>query len=280
VRLDFVLDEGLLITHGMVPGVTKPVALIGMAEKGYLTLQLTAQGQPGHSSMPPLRSAIGLLGEAVSRVEAHQMPARLTGLPTQMFETVAPDVVGPTRWLLSNLWLTEPLLISQLEKVPSANAMLRTTAVATVFQAGDRENMLPGVANASINLRLLPGDSSDKVQQHVQQVLAGLDVQVTRQPQFTEPSAVSRTDTPAYRLVARSLHELQPEVLVAPGLLVGGTDSRHYAAISESIFRFTPVHAAKDDLARFHGTNERLSVANYVEMIQFYERLLRNAEAP
>lgn len=280
VRLDFVLDEGLLITHGMVPGVTKPVALIGMAEKGYLTLQLTAQGQPGHSSMPPLRSAIGLLGEAVSRVEAHQMPARLTGLPTQMFETVAPDVVGPTRWLLSNLWLTEPLLISQLEKVPSANAMLRTTAVATVFQAGDRENVLPGVASATINLRLLPGNSSDKVQQHVQQVLAGLDVKVTRQPQFTEPSAVSSTDTPAYRLVARSLRELQPEVLVAPGLLVGGTDSRHYAAISESIFRFTPVHAAKDDLARFHGTNERLSVANYVEMIQFYERLLRNAEAP
>lgn len=278
VRLRFVLDEGLLITHGLVPGVDKPVALIGMAEKGYLTLKLTAKGQPGHTSMPPARSAIGLLGEAITKVEAQQMPAHLTGLPQQMFESVAPEVGGVKRWILSNLWLTEPLLRGQLEKIPSANAMLRTTAVATVFQAGERENMLPGVASASINFRLLPGDSSDKVQAHVSQVLAGTDIRIERQPQVTEPSAVSSTDTPAYRMLAKSLRELQPDVVVAPGLLVGGTDSRHFAGVSEAIFRFTPVHAAQKDLSRFHGTNERISVANYVEMIQFYERLLRNAD--
>lgn len=280
VHLRFVLDEGLLITHGLVPGVSKPVALIGMAEKGYLTLKLSARGQPGHASMPPLRSAIGLVSEAVTRVEAQQMPARLTGLPHDMFESVAPEVDGINRWVLSNLWLTAPLLVQQMEKIPSANAMLRTTTVATVFQAGERENVLPGVASALVNFRLLPGDSSDKVQQHVQQVLSGLDVKVERQAQVTEPSAVSSTDSPDYRLLARSLRELHPEVLVAPGLLVGGSDSRHYAAISQSTFRFTPVHAEKQDLARFHGTNERISVTNYVEMIQFYERLLRNTDAP
>ncbi|TAK97713.1 MAG: M20 family peptidase [Aquabacterium sp.] len=277
VRLRFAMDEGLLITHGMVPGVHKPVALIGMAEKGYLTLSLTAKAQPGHASMPPMRSAIGMVGEAVARVEAHQMPPHLTGLPRDMFEAVAPEVEGPTRWLLSNLWLTAPVVTSQLEKTPSANAMLRTTSVATVFKAGERENVLPGVATALVNFRLLPGDRSEAVEQHVKQVLSGLNVKVGRQPQVTEASAVSSSQTPAYRLLARTLRELQPDVVVAPGLLVGGTDSRHFADVSDATFRFTPMHAAQPDLARFHGTNERLSVDNYVGMIQFYERLLRNA---
>lgn len=278
VRLRFAMDEGLLITQGMVPGVRKPVALIGMAEKGYLTLRLTAKGQPGHSSMPPMRSAIGMVSEALTRVEAQQMPAHLSGLPREMFEAVAPEVQGLNRWLLSNLWLTEPLVLSQLQKSPATNAMLRTTTVATVFQAGERENVLPGVASALVNFRLLPGDSSAQVQQHVQQVLAGLDVQVTHEPQVTEASPVSRSGTPAYRLLAHTLRELQPDVVVAPGLLMGGTDSRHFADISESIFRFSPVRASQPDLARFHGTNERIGIDNYVQMIQFYERLLRNAD--
>lgn len=279
IKLRFALDEGLLITHGMVPGVRKPVALIGMAEKGYMTLKLSAHGQPGHTSMPPMRSAIGTVGEAVAQVEAHPMPAHLTGLPTEMFEAVAPEVDGPMRWILSNLWLTSPLVIHELEKAPSANAMLRTTAVATVFQAGERENVLPGVASALVNFRLLPGDSSEQVQAHVQQVLKGLDVQVSLQPQVAEASAVTPSGSSAYRLLAQTLRELQPDVVVAPGLLMGGTDARHYAQVSEALFRFTPMHAVQADLSRFHGSNERISLDNYVGMIQFYERLLRNAEA-
>ncbi|HEX5355059.1 MAG TPA: M20 family peptidase [Aquabacterium sp.] len=278
VRLRFALDEGLLITHGMVPGVRKPVALIGVAEKGYLTVSLTAHGQPGHTSMPPMRSAIGLVSEAVARVETQQMPPHLTGLPRDMFEAVAPEMEGPTRWLLSNLWLTAPLVTRQLEKTPSTNAMLRTTTVATVFKAGERENVLPGVATALVNFRLLPGDRSEDVVQHVKQVVSGLNVEVGRQPQVTEASPVSSSQTPAYRLLAHTLRELQPEIVVAPGLLVGGTDSRHFAKVSDATFRFSPVHASQPDLARFHGTNERIGQDNYVGMIQFYERLLRNTD--
>jgi carboxypeptidase PM20D1 len=277
VRLGLVLDEGLLITHGLVPGVRKPVALIGLAEKGYTTLQLTAKGQPGHTSMPPRHSAIGILSEAITRVEAQQMPAHLEGVPKAMFEALAPEVSGAQRWILSNLWLTGPLVISQLEKTPSANAMLRTTGVATVIQSGDRENVLPGVATASVNFRLLPGDRSDAVLAHVRQVLSGLDVQLERLPQVSEASPMSPSQSRGFELVARSLRELQPDVVVAPGLLMGGTDARHYAAVSDVILRFSPVHASAADLGRFHGSNERISLANYAQMIQFYERLLRNA---
>jgi carboxypeptidase PM20D1 len=278
VRLRFVLDEGLLITHGMVPGVSRPVALVGVAEKGYMTLKLSALGQGGHSSMPPPRSVVGVLSEAVARVEANPMPPRLDGLARQMLEAVAPDMDPVPRVLMSNLWLTSPLVVSQLQKSNSANAMLRSTLAATVFNAGERENVLPGVATALINSRLLPGDSSQAVQAHVQEVLKGLDVKVEMLPQRVEASPISPTSDGGFALIARSLRELQPEVIVAPGLLVGGTDSRHYQDVADQIFRFSPVHAASADMARFHGTNERMAISNHVQMIQFYERLLRLAD--
>lgn len=277
VRLGLVLDEGLLITHGMVPGVRKPVALVGLAEKGYATLKLSVQGTGGHSSMPPPRSAIGILGEAVARVEAHPMPTHFGGLPHATFEAVAPEADGAMRWVLSNLWLTAPLVERQLQTLPAGNAMLRSTGVATVFRAGERDNVLPGLAQASVNFRLLPGDSSADVLAHVRQVVADLPVKVEMGQPANEASPVSPREGTGVRWVSRALRELQPGVVVAPGLLIGGTDSRHFTDVADEVLRFSPIHVNSSDMARFHGSNERISVANHVEMIQFYERLLRVA---
>ncbi|CAH0350740.1 M20 family peptidase [Aquabacterium sp. CECT 9606] len=276
IKLDFLLDEGLVITHGLVPGVKAPVALVGLSQKGYLTLKLTAKGQPGHSSQPPKRHAIGVLAEALQRLEAHPLPGRLEGLPREMMESVAAEASGPMRVVLSNLWLTRPLVERELAKTPAADAMLRTTAVPTILNAGELENVVPGLASATINYRLLPGNTSQDVIQHVQQVVEGLNVSVERQPKGAEAAPVSSTDSKAYRALARSLRELQPGTVVAPGLLIGGTDSIHFADLAETILRFRPIHATAQDLPRLHGTNERIGVAQYAEMIQFYERLLRN----
>jgi len=277
VRLGMVLDEGMLITHGMVPGVSKPVALVGLAEKGYATVQLKAQAAGGHSSMPPPRSAIGLLSEAIARIEAHPMPTHFGGLPHATFEAVAPEADGVMRWVLGNLWLTAPLVERQLSQLPAGNAMLRTTGVATVFRAGERDNVLPGVAEASVNFRLLPGDHSRDVLAHVQGVIAGLPVTAQLGPEVSEASPLSPRDGSGLKWVSRALRELQPNVVVAPGLLIGGTDSRHFTDVADEVLRFAPIHVRSGDLARFHGSNERMSVANHVELIQFYERLLRTA---
>lgn len=275
-KLRFVLDEGLLITHGLVPGVSRPVALVGVAQKGYLTLKLTAHGQPGHSSQPPRHHAIGILADALLRLDAQPMPARLQGLPRETLEAVAAEANGVMRVVLSNLWLTRPLIERELQKTPTSEAMLRTTAVPTVIKAGDVENVVPGVASVLINYRLLPGDTSEAVIRHVKHAIEGLDVKVEREPKGSEATAVSSTDSPPYRTLARSLRELQPDTVVAPGLLIGGTDSLHFADLTDTILRFRPIHVTAKDLARIHGINERIGVANHAEMIQFYERLLRN----
>ncbi|MBK6864465.1 MAG: M20 family peptidase [Ideonella sp.] len=279
VKLDFVIDEGLLITEGLMPGLDKPAALVGIAEKGYLSVLLSVAATPGHSSMPPASgtSAIAMVSAALARLEDGQLPAAIQGVAREMFETVAPEMSGFNRVVLSNLWLFGPIARRQLEAGASTNAMLRTTTALTIVNAGNKENVLPGRAEATVNFRLLPGDSLANVQEHVKRTVANERFELAVLPGATEPSKVAPTDSASYRLIERSVRELFPGTIVAPGLMVGGTDSQHFGAISDHIYKFSPVRARPEDLTRFHGTNERVSTANLAELIRFYHRLVEQA---
>lgn len=275
VKLDFVLDEGLLITQGILKGLSVPTALIGVAEKGALTLELNVITTPGHSSMPPPQTAIAILSAALIRLIEGLMPAELTGVVRQMLETVAPEMQGFRHMALSNLWLFGPLVKRELAKGISTNAMMRTTAAPTVFQAGEKYNVLPGHARAIINFRLLPGDSIAEVTDKIKGIV-GSEIIVKQVGAVSEASAVSSTTAFGYRSIEQTIREMFPGAVVAPGLLIASTDSRHMAGISDNIYRFSPVRAGPEDLPRFHGTNERISLKNYAELIRFYHQLISN----
>ena len=280
VELDWVLDEGLLVLDGVLPGLAKPAALIGLAEKGYATFFLTLDTAPGHSSMPPQHSAIGSMSAALARLEANQMPGAIQGVAGEMFGTLAPEMSGINRVMLSNLWLTGPLVAGQLAKSPSSNAMLRTTTALTIVRAGNKDNVLPGRAEAAVNFRVLPGDTLASVEAHLRKSLGNDAIQVKPYPGNSEPSPVSPTDSTGYRAVQQAVRQVFPDALVAPGLMTAATDSRHFSLVSKAVFRFSPIRVKSEDLPRFHGTNERVSIANYAEMIGFYHQLLRNTAQP
>ncbi|WP_028603124.1 M20 family peptidase [Ottowia thiooxydans] len=285
VKLDFVLDEGLLITEGILKGLSKPAALIGIAEKGYLSVEMHTHGTPGHSSMPPPAGtgAIGMLSSALTRLEDKQMPAHIRGVAQEMFDTIAPEMDGFGRVALSNLWLFGPLVQRQLEGAASTNAMLRTTTAPTIFEAGNKDNVIPGEAKATVNFRLLPGDTQESVLKHVRDAVGGQPegrFELKTLKGASEPSPISPTASASYQLLNRTLRSLFPDTLVAPGLMIAATDSRHFTEVSQHIYRFSPVRAKPEDLARFHGTNERVSIANFGELIRFYVQLLRNTSLP
>jgi carboxypeptidase PM20D1 len=277
VRLDFVIDEGLLITEGMIKGLDKPAALIGVAEKGYVTLVLNAQATPGHSSMPPRDTAIGMMSTALARLEDHRLPMHIRGTVAEMFDTLAPEMNGFNRVVLSNLWLFKPLLLREFEKSGPTEATVRTTTALTIFNAGDKDNVLPGNAEASVNFRLIPGDTQASVSEHVRSTIRNERISIKPFPGNTDPPPVTDTTSLSFQMFNRTIREVFPDVIVAPGLMVGASDSRHYVGITDKIFRFSPVRANSDDLKRFHGTNERLSVEGYADMIRFYRRLIENA---
>lgn len=281
VKLEFVLDEGLLILDGVLPGLKQPAAAIGIAEKGFLSAKLTISATPGHSSMPPVKggSAIGLMSQVLAKAEREQFPAAIDGVARDLFAAVSPEMSPGLRIPISNLWLFGPIVRKQLEGAPSTNAMLRTTTALTVLNAGNAENVLPGQAEAIVNYRLLPGDTIAAVQERLRKQAESVvgdasRIKVEALQGATEASPVSPIDAAPYKLVNRTVREVFPDVIVAPGLMVAGTDAHHYTGLSDSVFRFSPVRAKPQDLELFHGINERLSVDNFAEMIRFYHRLL------
>ena len=278
VKLDYVLDEGLMIVHGMVPGLQPGAAMVGVAEKGYASYKLELETAPGHSSMPPQDTAIGMMSKALVALEANPMPVRMAGLPQQSFEMMAPEMSGMNRVALSNFWLFKPMLERMLAKAPSTNALIRTTTALTIVNAGVKDNVLPGTASATVNFRLLPGDTLDGVEQHMHQVIGNDKVRITADGDFnTEASRVARQDGAAFTAVNRTIRQVFPDVVVAPGLMIGATDSRYFDGMSDSVLKFGPVRAQPEDLPRFHGTNERMSVKGYADMIRFYHQLLKNS---
>jgi carboxypeptidase PM20D1 len=141
--------------------------------------------------------------------------------------------------------------------------------------------VLPGRANATVNFRLLPGDTSDAVVAHVAEAVKNPSIRIEKSAGFSEASRVAATDAAGFQLINKTLRQLHPDVIVAPGLMIGATDSRHFDAVADNVYKFSPVRAKPEDLKRFHGTNERISIDNYVELIQFYHQLISNsAPAP
>ncbi|MFT4615620.1 MAG: carboxypeptidase PM20D1, partial [Bacteroidia bacterium] len=157
----WMVDEGgmLISDHPMLPG--KTMAIINIAEKGYLTLTLVAKGQGGHSSRPPKISTIGRLSAALARLERNPFPARLVGPVRAMLESMAPHMDQPERFVFSNLWLTEGMVAKQMAESPLTQSYVRTTTALTMFNAGIKENVVPQRAEAKVNFRLLPGDTAD-----------------------------------------------------------------------------------------------------------------------
>lgn len=282
VRLDFVIDEGLVITEGVIAGLARPAALIGTAEKGGLSVVLKVGAPPGHSSMPPPASgtsAIAMLSAALRRLDDEQLPASLRGVAREMFETLAPEMSGFQRVALSNLWLFGPLVQAQLEQAASTNAMVRTTTAITIVRAGNRENVIPGEAEATVNFRIMPGETRQTVLDHVRSK-AGERFELYSVGGSADPTPVASTRSASYQLVARTVRSLFPGTVVAPALYIAGSDSRHFVPIADHIYRFSPVRARQEDLPRLHGTNERIAVANLGELVRFYHQLLRNLNAP
>jgi carboxypeptidase PM20D1 len=277
LRFEFILDEGLAIVEGIIPGLDQPVALIGVAEKGYASVRLLAQAAGGHSSMPPRATAIGALNRALARLASHPLPARFDGVPAALFAALAPELRFGERLALSNLWLFRPLLLHRLAAEPTTDALVRTTAVPTMLSAGVKENVVPERAEALVNFRIRPGDSVAGVLEHVRRTVGDARVEVSLAGPGSEPSPVSSAATPGYEAIARAVREVEPRALVAPGLVLGGTDARHYQALSSAVYRFLPALLRPDDLPRVHGTNERIGVEDYRRVVRFYLQLLRRA---
>lgn len=281
-RFAMVLDEGGAVVHGMIPGIQAPVALVGIAEKGYVNVELLVEGAGGHSSVPPAHTNIGVLAEAISTLEEHPFPARLDGPARSMFEWLAPEMGFGARVALANLWLTATPMTHVLLRSPETAAMVHTTTAVTIVEGGVKANVLPITARAVVNFRIMPGETGESVLERVRALIGDARVQVRLYGgDGVDPSPVSDVSGPAFQLLSRTVRQVLADqgVIVAPYLVMGGTDSKHFAASSNAVFRFFPAPMGRDALTLAHGTNERLGVDGLAISVRFFRALLRNTDA-
>jgi carboxypeptidase PM20D1 len=274
------LDEGFaIVTPGEQSIAEVPLGLVGVAEKGFLTLRLTARGAGGHSSVPPPSTAIGRLARALVRLEESPLPARIDGVVADMLRALAPHTSGIRGVVLAWPGVFGPLIRAQLEDDPGTNAMVRTTTAITMIDGGVKANVLPREASARVNFRLLPGDESAEVIEHVREAIDDPEIEIAVET-VNEASAVSDPRSPAFALLADVIREAAPDAVPAPALVLGGTDTVHYGKVADAAFRFLPVRFDQVDLERVHGRDERVSIDNVRLAVDFYERLLRRAAGP
>lgn len=276
VKLHAVLDEGSVVAVDILPNVSGAVALVGVAEKGYLTVELRVEGEGGHSSMPAPETSVEILAQALTHLSALRGEGMLTPSVRAQLQWLAPELPWVRRLALSNLWLFEGLVKKQMSEKPSSDAMLRTTIAPTMLSGSDKENVLPHRVSALINFRLLQGTSVEQVMSNLRKRITDARVQIEVKGLVTsEPSAVSPSEGPAFDDLHRSIREAFPDAIVVPSLVLGATDSRHYRELTDNIYRFIPVRLRATDIARIHGKDERIAVDNYREAIAFYTHYLR-----
>ncbi|GAB2777401.1 M20 family peptidase [Rhabdobacter roseus] len=277
IKLDMVMDEGGTIKTDGVAGLKAPVALIGVAEKGYTSLELRAQGEGGHSSMPPRKTSIGMLATALDNLQRSPFKSSLGGTVGEMLNYLGPEMSFGQKLAIANRWLLAPVLVRALSGTNSGAASTHTTIAPTMLNAGIKDNVLPIDATAIVNFRILPGDSVQGVIEHVKRVIDNPDISVRSLAEFdAEPSPVSPPEAEPFRVLQRSIQSCYPGVVVTPYLVLGATDARYYRHLSENVYRFTPYQLDEEDLKRPHGTNERISVGTFKEMIRFYATFIQD----
>lgn len=279
VRFEAVVDEGGFLSKGMIGGIKSPVAIIGTAEKGYLSIEFAVTSEGGHSSMPPKETAVGILCTAISRLEKNPFPLRISGVTKQMLQTVGPEMPFGNKLALANLWLLGRVVKSQLGGSNTMAATMHTTIAPTMLQGSVRENVLPIKATAVVNFRIMPGETIAEVMDRVRAVIKDDRVKLKALPEAMEPSPVTDMGLPAYKTLERTIREVFPGVVVSPFLMVAATDSRLYIPVSESILRFTPRIETSETLGQMHGTNEHLGVDNYGDIVRFFVQLVKNMDA-
>lgn len=274
IRFSTIFDEGGFILDGAKFGVEAPVALVGVAEKGYASYKLTAQGFSGHSSMPPKKTSIDNLISAIEKLNQLDLKPKITKPLDAMLKALFPHMGWPAQLVLSVRPFTNSLLKYGFSKSDATRALVTTSRALTLFHGGIKENVLPAQAEAVVNFRLLPGLTVNRLTQRITRRLKGTGVKVELLNGACDPSSVSSSKNQIFKTIGGHIKKIWPEVIVTPFLLVGGTDSRHYQDIADQVYRFSALDLQSDRLALFHGTNERITKENYKKMVQYHMLLI------
>lgn len=276
IHLDCVLDEGGAILPVNVNGVlNKNLAGIGIAEKGYADFEIAVTAKGGHSSQSPNHTALGYLADVIKDVEKHQFKAELSPMMMQLFDKIGRNCSYPVRLITCNLKLLKPLITKAMTYIPPAASLIRTTQGVTMASGSPAPNVLPQRASINVNVRIYPGETIEDAKNHLRKAIRNKKAEINVKPGWKNPSKLSPTDSRCFKAIEEICMRTNSDNIVAPYLVMGGTDACHYEDVCENIYRFSPFLAGTSLLLTTHGTNERIPVSSMADGIVFFKRYIR-----
>ena len=271
-----VLDEGGAVVNNVFPGVTSPAALIGIAEKGMLNVELSYSASGGHASAPKSKTPIGSLSKACLDIEKKHFKFRFTEASYPMFDTLARRSNFVYRMIFANLWCFSPLLNAICKKNGGEiNALLRTTCAFTQMEGSRGMNVIPAKAKMIANLRILPGETMESTVSQLRRAVKDPDVKINVIDGMN-PSVISDTKNEGYAKISKAINGVWQDAIVSPYLMFACSDSRHWGRISDKVYRFSPMLLSAEDRATIHGNDERISLDAIAKIVEFYTRLLES----
>ena len=274
IHLDCLIDEGGAIIPVKIPGVMdKEVCGIGVAEKGHVDFEISIPGKGGHSSQAPKHNALGELSYVIQDLENHQFKAELTPMMKGLIDTVGRNCSFAVRQIMCNYKLLSPALVAVMQNIPAAASMIRTTTAVTMANGSPAANVLPQKASIVANFRIMPGQTMDDVERHIRKVVKNKKAEIVRL-KGGNPSAISPTDSRCFKIIEDISSRMNTNSVVAPYLVMGGTDARNYEEVCENCYRYSPFKAGPSLLLTCHGTNERIPISCFANAVEFFKHYI------
>ncbi len=289
-EIGFVIDESAPLTPGIFPGIRDNTALIGIAQKGYVSLELAIHAVGGHSSMPPEQTNIVALAKAVTKVEEAQFPFKIHDAVRYQFRFMGPELPEAQQPMYQAVAYGNNDSVTELEQAfieamkgnPVTRAMLRTTTAVTMFNAGVKDNVLPSAAVAVVNFRPMPGDTPEVIIEHVKNVINDDRITIRDISASTPATNVANPHGQGYKLLEKTIRQIWGnDLIVAPFFVVGGSDSKHFQSrpFAKDVYTITAIQLENTtEFEGFHGVNERILIDEYGRSIGFFYTLMDNLE--
>lgn len=277
LTFEAVYDEGGIVASAgsAMQAIQKPLALVGVGEKGFLTLKITVRGLGGHSSMPPAKGSLVYAAEIIEKLNSKQFEATIIPPISEFLNNIGGEMGFTSKLAIANQWLLKPILLKTLEKSPASNALIRTTTAITMAKSSDAPNVLSSTSEITVNFRILPNNTVAQVMEHVNNICKDYNTQVEIISE-REPSSISPTNAIGFKNIKDKINSLYPNAIVSSYITIGGTDAYKYQIVSNHIYRFIPVLLNAFEQRTIHNENEYISLDNYGRMLWYFKEMMKS----
>lgn len=274
IRPSLVFDEGGGITQNSFPGVKEDTAFLGVVEKGMCNVKLSIDGNGGHSSTPRKNGPTIQLAKALIKLEKNLMNPQYIEASKEMIDIMGRHSSFALKIVFANMWLFKGLVKKLFMSISSdTRALLSTTFAFTLIRGGNQTNVIPNHVEANINIRVAPFNTVDEVIKHIKKVIKNDNIKI-------EVSDVNKMykecdfNSEGYKKIKDTVYKTYDNVVVAPFIMLGGTDARHYNEICDCVIRFSPIIITSEERKGVHGLDEQIKVESLKKGLEYYENLL------